>query len=170
MITLSDEAMARRISAALSPDGVAVLDPELWPPPGVEPDWPQARVVLPSGTTLRADVASSAAERERGLRFRPESRFGPDQAMLFIFEGSDTHDIWTKDCSFPIDIVWLSRARRVVHVERDAPPCPAEPCPIYHPGEPALYVLALHRGTVARTGLRIGDRIGIERDEIPSER
>ena len=46
---------------------------------------------------------------------------------------SDFHGIWMKNCQFPIDIVWLDEARKVVHVAPKVPPCRAEPCPVYVP-------------------------------------
>lgn len=120
-----------------------------------------ARVILPSGTVLRADVAKDEPSRSRGLMFRRETEFGPDQAMVFLFSELDAHSFWMKNMNFAIDILWLSPELRIVHAERNIPPCAKEPCPLYTPMQKAQVVVELHRGTIEREGLRFGDTLQI---------
>lgn len=140
------------------PAGIVELD-EAGRVVHVAPTWPRATVVLPSGKRLEPEVAASPADRELGLMYRDESEFGPDDAMLFVFERAERHRIWTKGCRFAIDLLWISAARRVVHLAAELPPCAVEPCAVYEPPRDALYVLALHRGAVAASRIRIGDAI-----------
>jgi uncharacterized membrane protein (UPF0127 family) len=83
-----------------------------------------------------------------GLMFRPS--LASDRGMLFVFERPDFHGIWMKNCKFPIDIVWLDEARRVVDVAVAAPPCKAEPCAVYQPMGRASYVVEMGAGQAAR--------------------
>ena len=98
-------------------------------------------VVLPNGRTIRAELAITDKERTRGAMFR-ESIL-PDQGMLFVFDREDHHLFWMKNTPISLDILWLDRGRRVVHIEASVPPCKEDPCPLYRPKAPALYVLEL---------------------------
>lgn len=102
-------------------------------------------VELPNGKQVLAQVADSPEKQVVGLFFTKE--LSPDQAMLYIFDDEDSHPIWTKNSHFPIDILWLDRDRKILHIEEAAPPCSDDPCPAYSPNEPeALYVMQTAAG------------------------
>jgi uncharacterized membrane protein (UPF0127 family) len=54
-------------------------------------------------------------------------------------------------------MIWMDDTRRIVHIERNVPPCTADPCPQYPPGHEALYVLEINAGYANELGLKIGD-------------
>ena len=114
-------------------------------------------VFLPNGVEITAELVNTEADRQRGLMFR--EGINPDQGMLFVFEKEDIHAFWMKNMKFPIDILWLDKNKRIVHIEKNVPPCSEEPCPSYPPGLPAVYVLELKAGSVQGHGLKIYDRI-----------
>lgn len=118
-------------------------------------------VVLPSGTRLEAELMTTPPERSRGLMFRSDAEFPPDRAMVFFFDEPQLLSFWMKNVNFAIDIVWLSAEGRVVHAEHDVPPCRAEPCPTYAPMQKAQTVVELHRGTIAKEGLKLGDALAV---------
>jgi uncharacterized membrane protein (UPF0127 family) len=103
---------------------------------------------LPSGKVLQSEVMVEDEDRAMGLMFRPS--LPSDRGMLFVFEQPDFHGIWMKNCRFPIDIVWLDEARRVVDVAPKVPPCKADPCPVYQPMGRASYVVEMGAGQAAR--------------------
>ena len=103
---------------------------------------------LPSGKVLQSEVMVKDEDRAMGLMFRPD--LPSDRGMLFVFERPDFHGIWMKNCKFPIDIVWLDEARRVVDVAASAPPCKADPCPVYQPMGRARYVVEMGAGQAGR--------------------
>ncbi len=115
-------------------------------------------LTLPSGTVLQAEVMVKDEDRAMGLMFRPS--LPRDRGMLFVFETSDFHGIWMKNCKFPIDILWLDEQRSVVHVAEAVPPCKAEPCPVYNPLRKAAYVVELNAGQARREKAVIGSTIG----------
>jgi len=117
-------------------------------------------LTLPSGKVLRAELMVSDEDRAMGLMFRPS--LPEDRGMLFVFAFSDFHGIWMKNCRFPIDIVWLDEERRVVHVTEGAPPCRAEPCPVYEPLRRASYVVELNSGQARAEQLAIGSTVSFE--------
>jgi uncharacterized protein len=123
---------------------------------GLAPRW--ATAVLPSGASFSLEVAADEASRARGYMYREE--IGAREGMLFLFERSDYHPFWMRNVKFPLDILWLDRSLRVVHIAPDVPPCPAEgDCPSVVPSRPARYVLEFRAGTARAEGLRTGDRI-----------
>ena len=109
---------------------------------------------LPSGTVLSTEVMVEDGDRAMGLMFRPS--LPQDHAMLFIFETADFHGIWMKNCKFPIDIVWLDAARRVMDVAPSVPPCKADPCPVYQPMRRASYVVEMNAGEAGREKVALG--------------
>jgi len=111
-------------------------------------------LTLPSGKKLQVEVMIKPEDRAMGLMFRPSLAL--DRGMLFVFDGPDFHTIWMKNCKFPIDIVWLDEEHKVVHVEESAPPCKADPCPVYPPLRRASYVVELNAGQARREKAAVG--------------
>ncbi|MBM3294076.1 MAG: DUF192 domain-containing protein [Candidatus Aminicenantes bacterium] len=112
-------------------------------------------VYTAEGRTIVVELAVTPEERARGLMFR--EKILPGQGMLFLFEKEGKPAFWMKNTLVPLDILWLDRDRRIVHIEPDVPPCPAEPCPSYGPGRDALYVLELAAGEAKRYNLKLFD-------------
>jgi len=118
-------------------------------------------LTLPSGKVLQVEVMVEDQDRALGLMFRPS--LAPDRGMLFLFEDLDFHGIWMKNCKFPIDILWLDADKKVVHVQEGAPPCTAEPCPVYSPLRRARYVVEIGSGQARREKAAVGAAISFSR-------
>ena len=81
-----------------------------------------------------------------------------DEVLLFCGEkGRMQNAIHMNFVFFPLDIMWLDEAMRIVDFQR------AEPFAlgIYVPKEPASFVLEAEAGFFAKTGLHIGDRLSV---------
>ncbi len=115
------------------------------------------RIFFPDGETIFADLVKTEEDRMRGLMFR--KTLNEDQGMLFVFVSEGLYSFWMKNMNFAIDILWLDRQRRIVHLEREVPPCEKEPCPSYAPTLPAKYVLELKAGSIEKRKLKLYDRI-----------
>lgn len=111
-------------------------------------------LTLPSGRTVKAEVMVKPEDRAMGLMFRPSLPAG--NVLLFVFDEADFHGIWMKNCRFPIDIVWLDEARKVVHVREGAPPCKAEPCTVHQPMRKASFVVEMNAGEARREKALVG--------------
>jgi len=131
---------------------LVLLAPGLAAAPAVVP------LTLPSGTALQVEVMVKDEDRAMGLMFRPS--LPKDRGMLFVFETSDFHGIWMKNCRFPIDILWLDEERKIVHVAEAVPPCKADPCPVYNPLRRAAYVVELNAGQARREKAVVGATVG----------
>lgn len=115
------------------------------------------KVYFPDGDSLSAELAITQEEKERGLMFRKRLNF--DQGMLFVFGEKGFHSFWMKNMSISLDFIWLDEDRRIVHIEKNVPPCEQEPCPTYTSKVPAMYFLELRAGSVEKRRLKILDRL-----------
>ena len=115
------------------------------------------QVFFPDGFSVTAELAVTDEERQLGLMFRTE--IYPDQGMLFVFEEEGYHSFWMKNVNFPLDILWLDKEKRIIHLESYVPPCQKTPCSSYAPFLPALYVLELKAGSVEKKGLKLYDKL-----------
>lgn len=106
-----------------------------------------------SGSVFDIDIASTEAQRQKGLSGR--EKLEDNQAMLFIFNRPDRHSFWMKDMLIPIDIVWLDISKRVVYIERNVSPSTYPEG--FKPDTNALYVLEFTSGTAQRINMKVGD-------------
>jgi len=114
-------------------------------------------LTLPSGKVLQVEVMVKDEDRAMGVMYRPS--LPEDHGLVFVFEQSDFHGFWMKNCKFAIDMVWLDEAHRVVHVAESVPPCKQDPCPVYSPMRRASFVLELNAGQARREEAVIGSTL-----------
>ena len=122
------------------------------------PDW--AVAVFPSGAEFSLEIAATPGQRRIGYMYREE--IPASAGMLFLFDSTERHGIWMKNCRVPLDIIWLDKSFRVTEIFADAAPCPADgACPSMEPMQTADYVLEVAAGRAAEEKLRPGDLIVI---------
>lgn len=110
------------------------------------------------GMTYQTQVRNDKDELERGLS---GTKSLPDgHAMLFVFPNDDKWAIWMKDMNYPIDIVWLDKDKKIVHLVKDAQPS-SYPDTRFVPQTDSRYVIELPSGTIERTGITLGDKAGL---------
>lgn len=116
---------------------------------------PERRTLLVGEHQFKLEVASTAETAALGLGDRDS--LPKDRGMLFELDGSSSACFWMKDMHFPLDIVWLSAEKRVVHLEQNVKPdtYPHSFCP----SAPAKYVIELNAGTVASLGIKGGQAL-----------
>ena len=115
------------------------------------------KIYLPGGPSITTELAATDQERQKGLMFR--EKLLPDQGMLFVFDVEDYYSFWMKNTLIALDMIWLDKERRIVHIERDVPPCKADPCPSYTPKRPGSFVLELKAGSADRLKLKLFDKL-----------
>ena len=111
-------------------------------------------LTFPNGVVIQVEVTQTPTERATGLMNRQSLPL--DRGMLFVFEQPGLHFFWMKNTLLPLDIVWLSHDKRVLHIEENVPPCKKDPCPAYGPPMKSLYVLEVNAGVAQRQGLSAG--------------
>jgi len=90
------------------------------------------------------EIADEKEEWTEGLMFR--TTLLPDRGMLFIFPDENERSFWMKNTFFPLDIIFLNKDKQIVHIERNAQPCQAEPCELYKSPKKAQYVIEVNAG------------------------
>ena len=115
---------------------------------------------FPSGTQLTLEVADN--ERPlmliSGLAFRDS--LASNSGMLFIYDRADFLLRNTQQYRFPVDIIWLDDAKRVLMMVEAATPCVSQNCPTYGPPpEKARYVIETQAGFVRRERLVVGNEL-----------
>lgn len=121
------------------------------------PDASHPAVLLPNGRVIEVEIAADNETREQGLMFRESVPDG--KGMLFIFPTSGEYPFWMKNTMIPLDMIWIDSSDKIVHIERNVPPCVADPCTSYPPHATAIYVLELAAGEAAKNGLKVGDHV-----------
>ena len=111
------------------------------------------------GTTIvPLGLAQTSAEVQKGLSGRPS--LDPDKGLLFLFPKADIYKFWMPDMNFPIDIIWISSAKKVIGVSSNVSNefDPANP-KFYTPPTPAQYVLEVNAGFASRNNIKAGDSV-----------
>ena len=118
------------------------------------PHPPQLRI---GSKTFALEVADGEAARVKGLSGR--DRLPANTAMLFVFPSAKRACFWMKDMRFPIDIVWLDKAKKITHIEKRVEPgsFPRTYCA----EDRAKYVLELAAGSADRHHMRLGQTLFI---------
>jgi uncharacterized membrane protein (UPF0127 family) len=127
--------------------------------PYVAPRPANTLVMLPDGSTVHVELATTEAEQQYGLMGRtklPEGR-----GMLFVHDGMAKHPYWMYHCKIGLDIVWMDADHKIVEMSPDTPPClgKAATCPNYGGHEPAEFVLELPVGSIQKHHLAVGQRV-----------
>jgi uncharacterized membrane protein (UPF0127 family) len=102
---------------------------------------------------IRAEIANDVFKRTKGLMFRkslPEK-----DGMLFVFDEENYHSFWMMNMSFPIDIIWINKEKKVVDIVKNAQPCKLI-CSSYTPKEKAMYVLEVNANFTEKYSIKIG--------------
>ena len=112
--------------------------------------------------TIFAEIADTPSARARGLMFR--TNMATDHGMLFAFPKSGNWTFWMKNTKMPLDILWIDRNGKVVHIEQDVPICTRtdDGCPRYHSLSQSLYVLELKAGMAEQFGLQKDSQLSIK--------
>lgn len=152
--TAQGAATAVSTSSVLENDSVTQGDEGASPAIGAE----RLPAVVIRGARIPVEIADDAAERTLGLSKRAALADGT--GLFFIFERDDTWAFWMKDMRFSIDMIWIDRDGRIVHIERNVVP---ESFPaMYRPPVPARYVLEVNSGMAESLGWTAGDTARIE--------
>lgn len=99
------------------------------------------------------EVADTEVQRVKGLSDR--NSLDENNAMLFVFSGTDEQCMWMKDMSFALDIVWLNEDKQITRIGKNITP-DTYPQAFCGDGE---YVLEFVAGTAENNSLKIGQNL-----------
>lgn len=111
---------------------------------------PGAAWVIFGADTVRAEVASLPAQRERGLMNREQVPDGT--GMLFVFPDSEERSFWMRDTRVALDIAFFDDRYRVAAVKQMEPMDET----LTDSDEPTALVLEVRQGWFAERGIAAG--------------
>lgn len=120
------------------------------------PDQAATALIIFGSDTVRAEVARSPEQRQRGLMFRNEVPEGT--GMLFVFDRAEIQGIWMKDTYVPLDVAFLDPSLTILNIE------PLQPLDLTTKRSrgPALLALEVRQGWFGDHGINPGTRARIE--------
>jgi uncharacterized protein len=125
------------------------------PPPSVKMSVEPLEIVTTTGAhRLRVEVARTPDQRERGLMFR--TSLPADGGMLFDFHDERPVSMWMKNTPLSLDMIFVSRAGRVVSLALGAEPYSER---VISSGGSALAVIELAAGVAQRLSIAVGDTV-----------
>jgi len=120
--------------------------------------WPKAEIKI-NGKDFTVLVANTNDHLHQGWSKKKDmGRYG---GMIFVFADYGRHPMVMRDMLFPLDMVWLSDGI-VVDMAPNIPLEPGKPenlLNLYLSSHSSNRVIELPSGTIAQTGLKIGDRV-----------
>lgn len=100
------------------------------------------------------EEARTPEQLEQGLMFR--KKIGSDKGMLFIFKQPQIVQMWMKDTTIPLDMLFIDAAGKIIHI---APNTTPESLSVITTEAPVKAVLELAAGTCEKQGIKIGEAI-----------
>jgi uncharacterized membrane protein (UPF0127 family) len=120
---------------------------------------------LPVNISIRVEVAATESARQKGLMHR--THLGEKEGMLFYFDQLGYHSFYMYNTRIPLSVIFLDEDLRIVDIQNMAP-CReqnADLCPTYAARAAARYALEVNQGFTEKYGVKIGDRVRIERPD-----
>lgn len=100
---------------------------------------------------VTVEVADDAAERARGLMFRPQLAAG--HGMIFVFAKAEPQTFWMKNTLISLDMIFIGDDSRVVGLVENAEPLSEKPVGV---ALPARYVVEVPGGFAREVGIAAG--------------
>lgn len=103
---------------------------------------------------VTVEVADDAAERTRGLMFRPQLAAG--HGMIFVFAKAEPQTFWMKNTLISLDMIFIGDDSRVVGLVENAEPLSEKPVGV---AVPARYVVEVPGGFAREVGIVAGSLV-----------
>ena len=117
---------------------------------------PQVTIATEGGRqlTFQVEVADTPGKRELGLQYRRD--LAVDRGMIFLFPAESVHSFWMKNTPIPLDMIFISKDRKIVGIVEQAVPFSTESRSV--PGA-SQFVLEINGGLSERYGIKAGDTV-----------
>ena len=89
------------------------------------------------------EIAKTPEQRQQGLMLREKLEVG--KGMFFEFEEEDFHAFWMKNTFIPLDVIWISKDKKVIEMQT-LQPCTTDQCESFKPSQKAQFVLEVNAG------------------------
>jgi uncharacterized protein len=123
---------------------------------GCQPTVPEGPATVPmqiGNRTFHLEIANTRDRRRIGLMYRKS--LPPDHGMIFLFTDEVNREFWMKNVPFPLDIIYLNSAGKVVSILHMKPM--DETTTLSNAA--AQFAIELNQGTAQSAGIKIGDTL-----------
>lgn len=107
---------------------------------------------------VKLEYAKDQLARQNGLSGRDKLDEG--KGMMFVFDNIQEQCIWMKDMKFNIDVVWISDAKTITHIEKNVSPSTYPKSFCYK----SKYVLELPAGVADNLNLKDYQKLAFKTD------
>lgn len=105
------------------------------------------------GKIIRAEVAATDAQRERGLMYRKS--LPENNGMLFVFDRPARSCMWMKNTAIPLSVAFIDHEGVIVNIEEMEPFTTDSHCSAGW----IRYALEMNAGWFRKNGLKSGSRV-----------
>jgi uncharacterized membrane protein (UPF0127 family) len=108
-------------------------------------------------TKITVEIAENNQQHEQGLMFR--EKMGPDEGMLFIFDGEDTRSFWMKNTLIDLSIGFFSKDGVLIDIQemKSGKGIPDTMLASYISAHPAKYALEMNKGWFDKKKVKLGE-------------
>jgi uncharacterized membrane protein (UPF0127 family) len=110
-----------------------------------------------NGRSYQVELASTAQQRYNGLSNRPAPPAG--KGMLFVYPRAKMLDFCMRDCSFPLDIIFIGPDHKVIRTYTMEPEADRVGSKAYSSVKSAQFALEVREGEVAANHIKPGDEV-----------
>ncbi len=111
---------------------------------------------------IQAELAHTFDTRSRGLMFRES--LGPNQGMLFVFEGAGRQCMWMRNTLIPLSVAFLDADGTIANIADMQPKSEQTHCAV----RDVNFALEMDKGWFAARGIKPGAKIvGIDKAPGP---
>jgi len=107
-------------------------------------------------TTVKAEIAKTQEERNKGLMYRKSLKDG--HGMLFVFEKDDVLSFWMKNTFIPLSIAFIAYDGKIIDIKDMYP----QDTNSVKSSRSVRYALEAPQGWFLRVGVNEGDTVKIE--------
>ena len=118
-----------------------------------QPQRLQAITLTAGMHNIRAEVALTPEQRQKGLMFRRD--LGSHEGMLFVFDAPSPQCFWMKNTPTPLTIAFLADDGTIVNLADMKPFDEASHCS----AKPVRLVLEMNQGWFAKRGIKPGFKL-----------
>jgi hypothetical protein len=118
-----------------------------------EPQRLQAITLNAGMHNIRAEVALTPEQRQKGLMFRRD--LGSHEGMLFVFEQPSPQCFWMKNTPTPLTIAFIADDGSIVNLADMKPFDETSHCS----ARPVRFVLEMNQGWFAKRGIKPGFKL-----------
>ena len=118
-----------------------------------QPQRLQAITLTAGMHNIRAEVAITPEQRQKGLMFRRD--LGTHEGMLFVFDAPSPQCFWMKNTPTPLTIAFLADDGTIVNLADMKPFDEASHCS----AKPVRLVLEMNQGWFAKRGIKPGFKL-----------